>query len=135
MRKHIKRISLITFGILFVCLGILGAVLPILPTTPFLILALSCFAKSSPRFHQALLNNRFFGEALRQWDDSRSISRRTKMKAAALIILSFSLSIYILQGRLPLQIGLVSLASVLLIIIWRLKETENSLVKIPPSNT
>jgi len=135
MRKHIKRISLISFGILFVCLGALGVVLPLLPTTPFLILALSCFAKSSPRFHQALLNNRFFGEALRQWDNSRSISRRTKMKAAGLIILSFSLSIYILQGRLPLQIGLASLASVLLIIIWRLKEAENSPEKIPSSKT
>jgi len=135
MRKHIKRVSLITSGIFFVCLGILGVVLPLLPTTPFLILALSCFAKSSPRFHQALLNNRFFGEALRQWDDSRSISRRTKIKAAALIILSFSLSIYILQGRLPLQIGLASLASILLVIIWRLKETANALAKIPPENT
>jgi len=124
MRKKIKKYSLIALGIFFVVLGIIGAVLPLLPTTPFLILALSCFAKSSPRFHKALLNNRFFGDSLRQWEESRSLTRRTKIKAAMLIILTFSLSIFILQDRPPLQIGLSALGTILLLFIWRLKEME-----------
>lgn len=130
MRQHIKKYSLITLGLVFVILGVVGAVLPILPTTPFLILALSCFAKSSPRFHQALLNNRFVGTPLKQWEESRSLTRRTKVKAAALIILTFSLSIFILQGKLPVQLGLSSLGGVLLFFIWRLKETEQVEAKI-----
>ncbi len=130
MRKHIKKYSLIALGMFFVVLGIIGAVLPLLPTTPFLILALSCFAKSSPRFHQALLNNRFFGTSLRQWEESRSLTRRTKVKAVALIILTFSLSIFILQGRAPLQLGLSALGTVLLFFIWRLKEMEPVEAKI-----
>jgi len=134
MRKHIKKYSLITLGIFFVILGVIGAVLPLLPTTPFLILALSCFAKSSPRFHQALLNNRFFGEPLRQWEESRSLTRRTKIKAAALIILTFSISIFILQDKPPLQIGLSSLAVVLLFFIWRLKEINKASIKVSKNN-
>ena len=130
MRKHIKNYSLIALGIFFVLLGLIGAVLPLLPTTPFLILALSCFAKSSPRFHQALLNNRFFGKSLRQWEESRSLTRRTKIKAAALIILTFSLSIFILQGQAPLQLGLSALGTILLFFIWRLKEVEPVEVKV-----
>jgi len=134
MRKHIKKYSLITLGIFFVILGVIGAVLPLLPTTPFLILALSCFAKSSPRFHQALLNNRFFGEPLRQWEENRSLTRRTKIKAAALIILTFSISIFILQDKPPLQIGLSSLAVVLLFFIWRLKEINKAHIKVSKNN-
>ena len=68
MRKRIKKYFLTLFGLMCVALGIIGAVLPILPTTPFLILALACFAKSSPRFHQQLLNNRWFGADLQQWE-------------------------------------------------------------------
>jgi len=130
MRKKIKQYSLMLSGIFFVALGAIGVVLPILPTTPFLILALACFAKSSPRFHQALLNNQFFGDALSQWEEQRSISRRSKIKAVTLIVLSFSLSIYILQGRLPLQLGLASLAFILLAFIWRIKEASNKAVKV-----
>lgn len=124
MRKRIKKYLLIFLGILFIILGIIGAILPILPTTPFLILALACFANSSPRFHQMLLNNRWFGAALRQWDDNRSITRTSKIKAMTLIVLTFTLSIGVLHGRLPLQLGLFTLASILLTFMWRLKEAE-----------
>ncbi len=129
MRKHIKKYLLITVGILAIILGLIGAVLPVLPTTPFLILALACFANSSPHFHQQLLNNRWFGEALQQWEENRSISRKAKTKAILLVILSFSISITMLQGRLHLQLGLLILAIVLLSYLWKLKEADK--VKIP----
>jgi uncharacterized membrane protein YbaN (DUF454 family) len=130
MRRHIKKYLLLFFGLFFVALGIIGAFLPILPTTPFLILALTCFANSSPRFHQILLNNRWFGTALQQWEDNRSLSRTSKIKAMRLIVFSFALSIVILYGRLQLQLGLLVLGSILLVIIWRLKETEEIPVSI-----
>ena len=122
MRKRIKKYLLILLGVVFVVLGVIGAVLPILPTTPFLLLALACFANSSPRFHKMLLNNRWFGSALRQWEENRSITRGSKVKAMILIILTFSVSIGILDGRLQLQLGLLVLGSILLIFMWRLKE-------------
>lgn len=124
MRKKIKQYLLTFIGLLCVALGIIGAVLPILPTTPFLILALACFSKSSPRFHKMLLTNRWFGPILKQWEESRTITRKAKLKAMLLVIITFSISIAILHGRMYLQIGLLTLGSILLIFMWRVKERE-----------
>ncbi|MCK5888845.1 MAG: YbaN family protein [Methylococcales bacterium] len=122
MKKTIKIFVFIFLGWFFVLLGIVGIVLPILPTTPFLILALALFAKSSPRFHQMLLNNRWVGDSLKQWEAKKSVSRQTKRNASILTLISFSASIVILSGRPPLQIFLLVLGSILLFFIWRLKE-------------
>ena len=124
MRKQIKKYLLILCGLISITLGIIGAILPILPTTPFLILALACFANSSPRFHRMLLNNRWFGSALQQWEESRTITRASKLKAMILVVLTFSLSIGILHGKLQLQIGLLVIGSILLAFMWRLKEAK-----------
>ena len=124
MRKRIKKYILLVIGLLSVLLGVIGAVLPILPTTPFLILALACFAKSSPRFHAMLLNNPWFGAALQQWEVSRTITRVIKIKAMLLVVLTFTVSIGVLYGRLHLQLGLLLLACVLLAFMWRLKEAD-----------
>jgi uncharacterized membrane protein YbaN (DUF454 family) len=129
MRKRIKKYILTSIGLLSVLLGVIGAVLPILPTTPFLILALACFAKSSPRFHAILLNNPWFGAALQQWEASRTITRAIKIKAMLLVVLTFSVSIGVLFGRLYLQLGLLLLACVLLVFMWRLKEAD--VVEVP----
>lgn len=64
-----------------------------LPTTPFVLLAAACFARSSPRFHERLRENRFVGLYLRQWQRERTVPRAAKRKAYGLIVLSFSLSI------------------------------------------
>ncbi len=122
MRQHLKRLILNFLGCALVVLGIIGVVLPVLPTTPFLILALACFAKSSPYFHQKLLNNRWFGSTLQQWENNRSISRTAKRKAMVLIILTFSISILVLSGRIALQLMLLLMCCMLLIFMKRLKE-------------
>ena len=130
MRRRIKKYLLCFFGLLFVVLGVIGAVLPILPTTPFLLLALACFANSSPRFHQMLLHNRWFGKALQQWEETRSISRRSKIKAMILIGITFTLSIAVLHGRIQLQLGLLTMGSILLVFMWRLKEADELTIRI-----
>ena len=130
MRKRIKKYLLIFLGLLFIVLGIIGAILPILPTTPFLILALACFSNSSPRFHQMLLNNRWFGSALQQWEKSRSITRRSKLKAMILIVVTFALSIGVLHKDFQLQLVLLAMGSILLIYMWRIKEAEGIKIKI-----
>ena len=89
-----KRILLLALGWLFVGLGALGVPLPGLPTTPFLILAAACFARSSPRFHQALLRNRILGPYLRQWQKDHSIPGNAKRRAYVVIAITFTVSIY-----------------------------------------
>ena len=124
MKTFFRKHLLVILGWLFTLLGFIGAILPILPTTPFLIVALVLFSKSSPRFHQMLLNNRWFGPTLKQWEDNKTLSRKTKYKAFILIIITFSISVGIIDNNFQLQLFLVGLAIVLLIFIWRIKEQE-----------
>jgi hypothetical protein len=124
MIKHLRRYVLFMLGGLFFCLGLVGVLLPILPTTPFMILATMCFASSSPKFHQALLSNRWFGADLRRWEATRTMKRRTKKHATVVIILSFSVSIAVLWGEVVLQSMLLILAIVLLYFLWKISEEQ-----------
>lgn len=82
-------------GCLMVVLGIIGAMLPVMPTTVFLLMALACFSKSSPRFEQWLLQHPRFGASLRAWRAHRVVPKRAKISAClgmllGLIILAFT---------------------------------------------
>lgn len=71
--------------------GFIGAFLPILPTTPFLILAAFLFSKSSPRFHAWIMNLPMAGDAVRDWQHNRVINIRAKILCGSMILLSFFL--------------------------------------------
>ena len=114
-----KRVLLITVGWLCVVLATLGVVLPLLPTTPFLLLAAWCFARSSPRFHQWLLYRSWFGSYLRHWQTHRALPKGVKPKAVALIVVTFAISIYFVPFWW-VRILLVCMMFSLLIMMWRL---------------
>ncbi|GAB6071253.1 DUF454 family protein [Thiomicrorhabdus hydrogeniphila] len=122
MMHAVKRHTYFVLGVLSFITGLIGIVLPILPTTPFMILAAACFAKSSPRFHQALLNNRWIGQDLKRWEQEHTMLRITKVRATWVIVLMFSLSIAILIGRPWLQLMLICIAIILLFFMWRIAE-------------
>jgi uncharacterized protein len=86
--KEITRILLIVFGTLFVALGVVGMFIPVLPTTPFLLLAAVCYARSSRRFYDWLMTNRWFGEYLRNYREGRGITLRHKVFALSLLWLT-----------------------------------------------
>lgn len=96
-RSKIKIFLWKVTGVFCVGLAILGAILPILPTTVFLIMATGCFAKSSPRMQRKLLNNKTFGPLIHEWQQHRSIPRKAKRIALLTIILSVVWSAYLLQ--------------------------------------
>ncbi len=95
-----KVLILKVTGILFVGLAILGVVLPILPTTPFLLVAAACFAKSSPEMQRRLLANKTFGPMIHDWQKYRSIPRKAKRIALLTMILSVCWSAFMLQSVL-----------------------------------
>jgi len=68
-------------GLTSLVLGIIGVVLPLLPTTPFVLLSAYCFARSSPRLHDWLLGHRLFGPLIANWERHRAISPRAKLLA------------------------------------------------------
>ena len=80
-------------GGLFLGLGLLGVVLPVLPTTPFLLLAAGCFAKSSPRLHGWLVGHPVFGPPIRNWEENGAISRPAKRLAVGSMAAVFALSL------------------------------------------
>ncbi|RJG42281.1 YbaN family protein [Motilimonas pumila] len=116
-----KRAFYFCIGLLSLGLGILGIPLPVLPTTPFVLLAAFCFAKSSPRFHQYLLTHPWFGNMIQDWQQHRRLARKTKYKAIIMMTLTFAISVY----WVPLwavKIGLIVCYFILATYIWRLKE-------------
>ncbi|MEH6593161.1 MAG: YbaN family protein [Halioglobus sp.] len=81
-----KKTVYISIGFLFLGLAILGALLPVVPSTPFLLLAAWFFARSSEKWHQRLLNSQLFGPIIRNWEASRCISCRTKLVSITLML-------------------------------------------------
>ncbi|MDO1582101.1 YbaN family protein [Rhizobium oryzicola] len=88
------RLIYLSLGWLFVALGIAGAFLPLLPTTPFLLLALACFTRSSPRLEAWLLAHPRFGPPLRNWRSNGSIPRKAKIAAVAMMALSYTIFVF-----------------------------------------
>jgi hypothetical protein len=82
-----------TAGFVAVGLGIAGLVLPVLPTTPFMLVAAACFARSSPRFHRWLLQHRTFGPIVSEWERHRAIPWKTKLWAIVLMSATLGVSI------------------------------------------
>ena len=89
MRRSIYK----PLGITFLALGTVGLVLPVLPTTPFVLLAAWFFARSSEKWHQRLLESELFGPMIRNWEEKRCISRRTKLVGIGSMLLAGSASI------------------------------------------
>ncbi|NDV00137.1 YbaN family protein [Pseudoroseicyclus tamaricis] len=102
-----KRWVYIGLGWLMICLGLVGIVLPGLPTTVFLILAAYFFARSSPALHARLLSHARFGPPIREWEERGAIPRRAKIIACASMAAILALSLIL---RLPLWVILVQLA-------------------------
>lgn len=83
--KKPRQILLIVLGTLFVVLAAIGIVLPVLPTTPFLLLAAACYARGSQRFYDWLLNNRWFGTYIRNYREGKGTTLRHKITALVLL--------------------------------------------------
>ncbi|MBC2666186.1 YbaN family protein [Novosphingobium flavum] len=90
--KKLTRPFWLAAGLLALGTGIVGIVLPLLPTVPFLLLAAFCFARSHPVWEQRLLDHPTYGPPLRQWRERRAIPRRAKLAALTAMAASVALS-------------------------------------------
>ena len=127
VRKHNSlavRVLLVLTGTVFVALGIAGAFLPVLPTTPFLLVAAACYARASTRFYNGLLNNRAFGPLIREWQRHRSIPYRTKLSAIGLMAITLSISIVFFVRPPALQMALGVLGVALAVYMYRIPSRD-----------
>ena len=104
------RILLIIAGTLFVGLGILGIFLPVLPTTPFLLLAAACYVRSSQRLYDWLLNNKWFGKYIGNYLQGRCVPLKVKLLSIALLWITIGCSVAFVVESFPFQIILILIA-------------------------
>lgn len=100
-------------------LGLIGVVLPLVPTTVFLILAAYAFARSSPRLHTWLVEHPRFGASIVNWQQHRSISRNAKRTAVAVMALSLAVTWFVGAGDLVLGLQALVLGTVAAFILSR----------------
>lgn len=119
------RIFLAGLGVLSLALGVIGAFLPILPTTPFVLLAAYFFARSSPELNSWLHNHKIFGKIIYDFQVEKAITIHAKIISISMLWLSILISvIFALQGRVWLQLMLLAIATGVTIHILRYKTKD-----------
>jgi uncharacterized membrane protein YbaN (DUF454 family) len=110
---------LIMVGTAALILGVVGIVVPVLPTTPFLLVTAACYARASSRLYRWLLGQRSLGPVVAEWRRSRSLPPGVKMRALAMVGLTFAISIIVVDA-LILRVGLLTTGLILATFLYRM---------------
>ncbi len=116
--SHLLRVLFLALGIVALLLGVLGIFLPLLPTTPFILLAAACFARGSARLHDWLLAHRVMGAIIHEWQEHRAMPPGIKPWAFLMMAVSFGFSIFMMESGWH-RLMLATFAVVLAIFLWR----------------
>lgn len=132
MWGRIKKPLFIGFGFFFIGLGVVGIVIPIVPTTPFLIIASLLFSKSSPRLKHRLHQLKFLGDYLRHYENGTGVPKSTKIQSIVLMWSSFGIVMLILKlVWLCFVLGGVGIPVSAYIIMIKPKKTRKTKAIIP----
>ena len=110
MSYKLRRQLLIVAGTMSIAIGIIGIFVPILPTTPFLLLAAACYMRSSERFYHWLINNRLFGAYIRNYLEGRGMSLKIKIFTVVLLWTTIGISACIVTQNMVVRIVLMLVA-------------------------
>ena len=125
IKNRFLRWLLIGIGSIFVGLGVIGIFLPLLPTTPFLLAAAWCYARSSERYYKWLISNKWFGKYIKNYREGNGIPLRAKIAAISILWLTISLSIIFIVSNLYIRIIMISIAVTVTIYIISIKPKNN----------
>jgi uncharacterized membrane protein YbaN (DUF454 family) len=111
-KQRVVRALLMVAGTICLGLGAIGIFLPVLPTTPFLLLAAGCYLRSSERLHKWLLSNRWFGEYIKNYQAGRGIPMKTKIIALSMLWGTILYSTFFIVDQILIaQIALLLIAT------------------------
>ena len=110
LSNNFLRYLLIIFGTIFLIFGIIGIFLPILHTTPFLLLSAACYARSSKRFYNWLMNNRWFGSYIKNYHEGKGILLKIKIFTISLLWVTILISIFFVINIFWIELILVVIA-------------------------
>ena len=119
-----KRYAFIVLGHLALFAGFIGLLLPVVPTSPFVLIAAYFYARSSRKFYLLLLHNKYFGENIRQWEESRCIARSIKIISLVVMSLMFLVTIFVVLQDTQVRIWVASLACIALITLMFVPSCE-----------
>jgi uncharacterized membrane protein YbaN (DUF454 family) len=127
------RILYAVLGWIFVAIGVIGIVTPLLPSTPFLLLAAGCFAKSSQRFHHWLLTHPTLSQPIIDWQRNGVIRRPAKILATILILLNAVFPLFIIDSiPLPVKIMVIVVMFCVLTFLWTRPSAAQNQETNPP---
>ena len=118
MKAEVVRSLYLLSGGLCVLLGLIGVILPLVPTTPFLLVAAFCFSRSSERLHQALLDNRYFGQYIREWERGGVIPFKVKLLATGMMLLMVSYPLLFQTFHIGLKATVIIIIVIAMLYIW-----------------
>lgn len=118
--KGVKRVIYLVIGTLALFLGALGIFLPVLPTTPFVILAAACYLRSSKRMHAWILRSELFGETIENFQAGRGLKRATKIRALVLMWATISISAFFFVDQLIFRGAMFIVAAGVTVYLLRL---------------
>lgn len=113
-----KRVLYISGGLVALLLGLIGVLLPLLPTTPFVLVAAWCFARSSQRLHRRLLAHRWFGPLIRDWEAYGVIPLKVKCLSTSMMLLMVGYPLLFRSFALELKVLVVLTVIIALCYIW-----------------
>ena len=125
MKQRFVRVALIVVGTISTALGILGIFVPILPTTPFLLLAAACYSRSSQRFYDWLLNNKYFGNYIRNYLEKKGIPLKVKVLTLAVLWATIVCSVAFAVEILFVRVLLIVIAIGVSIHVFSLRTLHN----------
>ena len=124
--RNLKKKLYIAFGFLAVILAIVGVFIPGLPTVPFLLVALFCFERSSKKYHDMIMNNKYFGPVLQDYYSGTGLTPSVKIKAILFLSCGMIFSIYKIQNlHARIALAVVWLGVAIHIILLKTKKTKN----------
>jgi uncharacterized membrane protein YbaN (DUF454 family) len=127
VRKHDSLAGRVVFaglGAAFLAVGAVGIFVPVLPTVPLWLVAAACFARSSSRVYNWMLNHRHFGPGIREWRHHRSIPWRAKRAALALLAVSFGVTLVFFLRGWPARLAMGAAGLLLAGWIWRIPSRD-----------
>ena len=119
-----KKLAYLIMGTVSLALGVIGIILPVLPTTPFILLTAYCYYRGSPKFHDWLINHHTLGPIVEEYGDGQGMTQKSKSKAIAMTWIAVILTAVFLLDTLQLRVLVIGLAIIGTVVILRLKTRE-----------
>ena len=113
-----KRYLWMLIGHFALVAGIVGLLLPLIPTSPFIIVAAYCYARSSERFYLILVNNRYFGKHIIQWEDNKCLRKEMKILIIVVLAMMFSTTILLFMNSIGMRLFGIALAGIAITTVW-----------------